>query len=66
MAGMMKKDDSGGQHVPLMTSREPKGPTLPGGKGSLGDEAFKDAIGLVIVSWAILFFLTFSLRGHSV
>jgi hypothetical protein len=65
MAGMMKKDDSSG-HVPLTTSREPKGPTLPGGKGSLGDEAFMDAIGLVIVSWAILFFLTFSLRAHSV
>lgn len=65
MPGMMKNDDSGGR-VPLVTSREPKGPTLPGGPGTTGDEAFKDAIFIVCAAWAILFFLTFSLRGHSI
>lgn len=65
MPGMMKRDDSAGP-VPLVTSREPKGPTLPGGKGTTGDEAFKDAVFLVLVAWAILFFLTFSLRSHSI
>ena len=65
MAGMMKKDDSGGR-VPLVTSREPVAPTIPGGAGTLGDEAFKDAVFIVIAAWAILFFLTFSLRGHTV
>jgi hypothetical protein len=66
MAGMMKRDDSGGTHVPLMTSREPKGPTVPGGKGTTGDEAFKDAVFLVACAWVVLFILCFSLRTHSV
>jgi hypothetical protein len=65
MSGRMMKDDSSGP-VPLVTSREPKGPTLPGGKGTTGDEALKDAIFLVVIAWAVLFFLTFSLRSHSI
>lgn len=65
MSGRMAKDESSGP-VPLVTSREPKGPKLPGGPGTTGDEAFKDAIFIVVAAWAILFFLTFSLRTHSV
>lgn len=65
MSGRMMKDNSSGP-VPLVTSREPKGPTLPGGPGTTGDEAFKDAVFIVVAAWAVLFFLVFSLRAHSV
>ena len=66
MAGMMKRDDSGGNHVPLLTSREPKGPAVAGGEGSTGNEAFNDALILVVGAWVVLFVLVFTLRGHSV
>jgi len=65
MAGQFKRDDSG-DRVPLVTSREPKGPTLPGGKGTTGDEAFMDAVYLVVGAWVVLFFLVYSLRRYSI
>lgn len=66
MAGAMKKDDSGGNHVPLITSREPVGPKRGGDAGTTGDEAFRDAITIVIGAWIVLFFLVFTLRNHSI
>lgn len=38
----------------------------PTGKGSIGDTTFKDAVLLVVLAWALLFMLYFSLRKHNV
>lgn len=51
---------------PIVTSREPVGPKNAGSKGSPGDVALMDAITIVIIAWAILFVLAFSLRRHNV
>lgn len=52
--------------VDLVTSREPKGPKRAGDKGTMGDFAFQDALLIVIIAWAVLFFLAFSLRSSNV
>lgn len=45
--------------------REPrKTPNV--GKGSPGDTALMDAIGIIVVCWAIIFFLMYSLRNYNV
>lgn len=36
------------------------------GRGSIGDQAFMDAVIIVGVSWLILLFLAYSLRHHNV
>ena len=36
------------------------------GKGSIGDKALMDAIIIVALAWALLFFLAYSLRHHNV
>lgn len=50
---------------PIVTAREPKGPSKSTGPGSMGDEAFKDAVAVLIVAWALLFLLYFSVRKHN-
>lgn len=50
----------------LKVTREPKGPKVPGDKGSAGDRALMDAIAIVIGAWLILFFLAWSLRSHNI
>lgn len=64
MPGSMRSEPEGAP--PLVTSREPKGPTRPGDKGSPGDRALMDAICLIVAAWAVLFFLGFSLRGFNI
>lgn len=54
------------QGRPIVTSREPVGPKGPGSKGSPGDVALMDAITIVVIAWAILFILAFSLRRHNI
>jgi hypothetical protein len=64
MPGRMVSEDSrvGGN---LKTSNEPSGPIKAGDKGSVGDQAFKDAVLIVGICWVIVFFTIFSLRRHS-
>ena len=50
----------------IQVTREPVGPKNAASKGSVGDQALMDALLIVIVAWAILFFLSFSLRRHNV
>lgn len=65
MPGRMVTEDAriGGD---LKLTHEPSGPIKAGDKGSIGDQAFKDAIFIVGVCWAIVFFCVFSLRRHSI
>jgi hypothetical protein len=51
---------------PLTTSREPVGPVHAGDKGGIGDQALMDALLLIGLSWAFIFFLGFSLRAFNV
>lgn len=37
-----------------------------GGKGSVGDMALMDSIIVVVVAWAFLLFLAYSLRHHNI
>lgn len=64
MAGTMKTEPDAPSK--LTTSREPIGATVPGQKGSTGDRALLDAITMVLIAWAVVFFLVFSLRKHNV
>lgn len=66
MAGKMSQETSDGFSNPLVTSREPVGPAHAGDKGGLGDKALMDAVYLVGACWALLFFLSFSLRGFNI
>ena len=50
----------------LVTSREPEGVKPPGSKGTPGDTALWDALLIVVIAWAILFSLVFSLRRFNV
>jgi hypothetical protein len=50
----------------LTTTRTPVGPDTATTPKTLGEQAFKDAIILIVVAWLILFFLFFSLRRHNV
>ena len=50
----------------LNTSREPKGPKRAGDPGSVGDQALMDALLIVLLAWALLFMLMFSLRRHNI
>jgi hypothetical protein len=51
---------------PIVTTREPKAPKRAGDPGSMGDQALKDAVTLILIGWGILFLLAFSLRGSNV
>jgi hypothetical protein len=50
----------------LTMSREPKGPSRAGDKGSPGDLAFKDAVLVIIVAWSVLLLLAYTLRAHNI
>jgi len=54
------------QGTPIKMTNQPVGPKNAASKGSVGDTALMDAIGIVIGAWLILFLLTYSLRGHNV
>lgn len=64
MPGRMVTEDArvGGN---LKLTNEPSGPVKAGDKGSIGDQAFKDAVLIVCICWAIVFATVFSLRRHS-
>ena len=47
-------------------SRDMKPRSRPGEPGSLGDQAFKDALIVVVGAWAVLLFLSFTLRSYNV
>lgn len=51
---------------PLTLKREPKAPKRAGDPGSIGDQALKDAITIILIGWVLLFLLAFSLRKHNV
>lgn len=68
-AAMAQDYEKGGATLtgmPGRPGRDPRKKTPRTGAGSIGDTAFKDAVILVVVAWAILFFLAFSLRHHNV
>lgn len=50
----------------LAQGRDPKVRATPGQPGSLGDQAFKDAVIVVGVAWLILILLSFSLRRFNI
>jgi hypothetical protein len=60
---MVSEDDRIGGNLKL--TNEPSGPVKAGDKGSIGDQAFKDAVLIVCICWAIVFATVFSLRRHS-
>lgn len=64
MPGSMKTEAEGAP--PLATSREPKGPKRAGDPGTMGDQAFKDAIVLIVLAWLVLLLLGWSLRGFNI
>lgn len=64
MPGSMRREAEGAP--PLATSREPKGPKRSGDPGTMGDTAFKDAVMLIIIAWAFLLMLGWSLRGFNI
>jgi hypothetical protein len=65
MPGKMQTEREGFSN-PLTTSREPVGPAHAGDKGGLGDRALMDAVTIVLLSWAFVFFLGFSLRSFNI
>lgn len=57
------------EHEPrtLVTSREPeRNLTKAGEIGSMGDQALKDALLIIVAALVLLFLLGFSLRGHNI
>lgn len=50
----------------LVTSRTPVGPDDEKVAKSAGERAVMDAVLIVCGAWAVLFFLTFSLRSHNI
>ncbi len=66
MANAAMKPDDGSPSPNLVTSRTPVGPTVAGSSKSIGGLAFNDSVILIIVCWAIVFLLVFSLRRHNI
>lgn len=64
MPGGMRTEPEGAP--PLATSREPKGPTRAGDPGTMGDQALKDAIVLILAAVVLLLALGWSLRGFNI
>lgn len=60
---ILNEDDRQGRSI--VTTREPAGPKNAASKGSVGDVALMDALGVVIGAWLIVLFITFSLRRHN-
>lgn len=48
----------------LASGRDPK--AAKSQPGSLGEQAFRDAVFLVVAAWALLFLLAFSLRRYNI
>lgn len=61
---MVAEDDRIGGNLKL--TNEPSGPVKAGDKGSIGDQALKDAILIVAICWLIVFGAIFSLRRHNI
>lgn len=51
--------------MPGNPGRDPK-KTPKAGAGSIGDVAFRDALIIVVLAWAVLIFLAYSLRHHNI
>jgi hypothetical protein len=63
----MDKDPNETQGNPtLAQGRDPKRKIKRGEPGSMGDNAFMDAVIIVIVAWVILVLLAYSLRHHNI
>ncbi len=65
MPAAMRVDEGQGP-TRLKTSREPVGPKRSGDKGTIGDQAVMDAVVIVVIAWAVLAVLAFSLRRHNI
>ncbi len=61
----LSKDEGSGSPA-LHVSREPVGPRSAAKKDTNGDRAVRDALIIVGIAWAVLFFLAFSLRSHNI
>jgi hypothetical protein len=46
----------------LVVTREPKGPSRPGEKGSAGDTALMDGVYIIVACWAVVLLMGFTLR----
>jgi len=57
------EDDRQGRSI--VTTREPVGPSNAASKGSVGDVALMDALGVVVGAWLIVLLLSYSLRRHN-
>ena len=51
--------------MPKNPGSDPKRKTPKEGKGSIGDQAFMDAVVIVAIAWLFLIFLAYSLRHHN-
>ena len=51
---------------PLTVSKEPVKQPRAGQPGSIGDQAVKDVVTMIIIAWVLLFLLAFSLRKYNV
>jgi hypothetical protein len=47
-------------------ARDPSRSQPKEGPGSMGDIAFRDAVMIVAIAWAVMLFLAWSLRHHNV
>ena len=68
MAGTLKEEEVPVVNLkgtPANPGREPRKRPLAG-KGSIGDQAFMDAVIMVAIAWLFLVFLAYSLRNHNV
>lgn len=59
------KNEDDRQGRAIVTTRELVGPKNAASKGSIGDVALMDALGVVVGAWLIVLFITFSLRRHN-
>lgn len=62
---LLKREES--DPPTLATSREPVAPNAKDKRGqTIGDQALMDAIVIIVVAWAVLILLVFSLRSHNI
>lgn len=50
----------------LVTSREPKSPKSKAPVDAAGNRVLMDAIIIVVIAWALLFLMAFSLKAHNI
>lgn len=58
--------DMAGEVRSLTVSRDPVDPQSIQKSKSIGDQAVMDAVVIVLIAWAVLFALAWSLRSHNV